>query len=172
MVPVVVSSAVATSAVLALVAALILAFGQPAQPAGAYADAREAAADPGLEAVSGPPPGSPAASSTRPAPSLSVAPAVTPAVPRVAVLVLNQTSRSGLAAEFRDVLDDAGWTVGGVDTFRGTVPATTVYYPPGLRSAAQALNAAFAQVHRVRPAFPGIPADKLTVILCKDYPSG
>ena len=48
----------------------------------------------------------------------------------VEVVVLNQTSRSGLAGSVADQLRGKGWTVPAVGNFRGIVPATTVYYPP------------------------------------------
>lgn len=182
------SSAVATAAVLGLVTGLVLVFGEQADPADAYADSLVQPAEPDLEAMSGPP----RAGSTdggrddEPAAEDEAEPRVEaaeaedeaeaeaedgPAPPSVRVVVLNETRRKGLAAEFREVLADAGWRVGGVDDFRGNVPATTVYYPPGMRAEARALERQFDEVNRIRPAFPGIPTDSLTVILCKDYPT-
>jgi hypothetical protein len=87
------------------------------------------------------------------------------------VVVLNQTTVTGLAAQFQEELEAGGWTVSGIDDFRGNVPATTVYFPPGLRAAAKALMAQFPQVGRIRPAFPGISTTQLTVILSKDFPT-
>ncbi len=51
----------------------------------------------------------------------------------VEVVVLNQTSRGGLAGSVAEELRDKGWTVPAVGNFRGIVPATTVYYPAGAR---------------------------------------
>jgi hypothetical protein len=181
------SSAAATGAVGLLVAGLIVAFGS----SGTDVAAQERPADPGLTAVSGPPP------AAAPAPEATAEPTAEPTggddgpaaptagasdderpaaaaahpAPSVEVVVLNETKRRNLAAVFRDVLADAGWQVGATGNFRGNVPATTVYYPPGLKAEAEALEEAFGQVNRIRPAFPGIPTDKLTVILCKDYPA-
>lgn len=88
----------------------------------------------------------------------------------VEVVVLNQTTRKGLAAVFQDVLEHGGWEVKRIGDFRGNVPVTTVYYPPGFKAEAEALAAEFDQVDRIRPAFPGAAKKRLTVILCKDYP--
>ena len=54
-----------------------------------------------------------------------------PRCARSQVVVLNQTSRSGLAGSVADQLRGKGWTVPAVGNFRGIVPATTVYYPAG-----------------------------------------
>lgn len=89
---------------------------------------------------------------------------------RAPVVVFNQTVRRGLAADFRDALVAAGWEVAATDDWRGTVPATTIYYPPGMQDAARALMSQFPAVERIRPAFPGIPTSQLTVILCKEFP--
>ena len=176
------SSAVATTAVLGLLVGLNFGFGESAGsasavgPAAEQADLTDTVAQP-----YGPEPAGPAvpaglasidkapAKAAQPA-EPAAEPADEAAVPDVPVVVLNQTVRRGLAAEFRAVLAAAGWRVGGVGNFRGNVPATTVYYPAGMKAQARALAAAFGQVDRMRPAFDGIPADKLTVILCKDYP--
>jgi hypothetical protein len=183
------SSAVATTAVLGLLVGLNFGFGESAGSASAAGQSAEQAdlsdadlSDTDLTDTAAQPYGPQPADSAVPGglPTIDKAPvkAAKPAVPAqrdstapdVAVVVLNQTVRRGLAAEFRSVLAEAGWQVGGVGNFRGNVPATTVYYPPGMKPQARALAAAFGQVDRIRPAFEGIPADKLTVILCKDYP--
>jgi hypothetical protein len=93
------------------------------------------------------------------------------AVPRpLPVYVLNQTTRDGLAAEVAEDIESAGWSVSKVSWWRGVVPSTTVYYPPGYEEAAQALSAAFPAIGRVRPRVAPMPDDALTVILCKEYP--
>jgi LytR cell envelope-related transcriptional attenuator len=93
------------------------------------------------------------------------------AVPRpLPVYVLNQTTRRGLADVVAEDIESAGWSIAKVSWWRGIVPSTTVYYPPGYESAAQALSASFPAIDRVRPAVDPMPDDALTVILCKEYP--
>jgi len=90
----------------------------------------------------------------------------------VPVVVFNQTTTPGLAARFAARLEIAGWNVVGVDNWFGTVPATTVYYPPGDEDAAKALRADFPDVGRIRPRLSNMPTDSLTVILTTDFPTG
>ncbi len=47
------------------------------------------------------------------------------------VVVLNQTTITGLAAQVARSLEADGWQVVGVGNWRGNVPETTVYYLPG-----------------------------------------
>ncbi|HUR73136.1 MAG TPA: LytR C-terminal domain-containing protein [Sporichthya sp.] len=175
------SSALAALAVIVLVGVLILAFGQDGD------EADQLALDGNLVATLAPPgtpPATPQAQpSATPSPTPSATPSptpsatptsppsATPTVERVPLVVLNQTGVSGLAAQFQKRLEAAGWTVSGVDDFRGNVPATTVYFPPGLRPVAKALMAEFPEIGRIRPAFRGISTTQLTVILGKDFPT-
>jgi hypothetical protein len=80
-------------------------------------------------------------------------------------VVFNQTGVSGLAANFAARLQQAGWAVGGVDNWVGTVPSTTVYYRSGDEAAARTLMRDFPEVGRIRPAVTGMPDRGLTVIL-------
>jgi hypothetical protein len=100
-------------------------------------------------------------------PAATVAPPVQHSV-RAAVAVLNEPRRSGLAARVAARLAAGGWTVQRVANFRGTVPATTVYYGPGLDNAALEL-AADVGAMRVRPAFAGLDQHRLTVVLTADF---
>ncbi len=84
--------------------------------------------------------------------------------------VLNQTTRQGLAAAVAEDIESAGWSVTKVSWWRGRVPSTTVYYPAGYESAAEALSDAFPAIDRMRPRVAPMPDDALTVILCKEYP--
>ncbi len=166
------TSALAAFSVLVLVGVLILAFGQDGESA-KDRRARERAADPVVTA-------NPAPSAFGPVPTKTPDPEVTPtptAEPgstagpgSIEVVVLNETKRDGLAGRFRKLLEEGGWTVKRTGDFRGNVPLTTVYYPPGFEAQAEALEAQFSQVNRIRPAFSGIGKKRLTVILAKDYP--
>ncbi len=93
------------------------------------------------------------------------------AAPRGAVVIFNQTYKPSLADGLKRELVAGGWTVSAVDRWNGAVPLTTVYYPKGMELQARALMAAFPSIGRIKPAFGGIPTDKLTVIICKDMPA-
>ncbi len=177
------SSALAALAVIVLVGVLILAFGEDggdeADQAGSEPVAVATAsptpdptADPTLSATAQATPSASASLSASPSASPDASLSATPpAVDKVPVVVLNQTGISGLAAQFQKELEAGGWTVAGIDDFRGNVPATTVYFPPGMRPAAKALMEQFPQIGRIRPAFSGISTTQLTVILGKDFPT-
>ncbi|MFE3198775.1 LytR C-terminal domain-containing protein [Embleya sp. NPDC059237] len=148
----------AVLAALALVGALAIAQEEPATRAAADRAARHTRA-------AAPAP-VPAPASARPVP-----PAPAPPVPRGSrgkVVVLDQTKVPALAKRMARRLEAAGWEVTGTDTFRGAVPATTVYHPADLAPQARALAAALPGISRVKPAFAGIPRHRLTVIVVDD----
>lgn len=89
----------------------------------------------------------------------------------VAVVVLNQTSRSGLASTVAERLRAKGWTVTAVGNFRGVVPATTVYYPVGDEAAALAAAKSLPTPARTRPRFGNLSTTLLTVVVTTNYPS-
>jgi len=139
------------------------------------------AGDPATTAVSDSP--SPLSTSpstsASPSPTPSKTPSPTPSktakpepARNVPVVVFNQTTTPGLAARFAARLEVAGWNVVGVDNWFGSVPATTVYYPPGDEAAAKALRADFPDVGRIRPRLSNMPANSLTVVLTSDFPTG
>ncbi|MGQ0625989.1 MAG: LytR C-terminal domain-containing protein [Sporichthyaceae bacterium] len=183
------SAVVATTAVVGLVGVLILGFGRGGDDAQVPAAALAAAQAPptvgGVQteaaAVPGPLDSPPAAPADQPspvpsepqaAPSTSVIALSAADKRRSPVVILNQTGRGGLAASFRAQLRESEWTVRAVGDWVGNVPATTVYYPRGMKDAARALMAEFSQVGRIRPSFAGVPDDALTVILAGDFRRG
>jgi cytoskeletal protein RodZ len=89
----------------------------------------------------------------------------------VAIVVLNQTARSGLAATVATQLRGKGWTVSNVGNFRGVVPATTVYYPAGKEAAAAAAAKSLPTPPRILPRFGNLSTTRLTVIVTTNYPS-
>ncbi|WP_439675502.1 LytR C-terminal domain-containing protein [Embleya sp. MST-111070] len=147
---------VAVLAALALAGALAIAGEEPAtRVAAGRADRHTPAAAP-----------APAPASARPVP-----PAHAPPVPRGSrgkVVLLDQTKVPALAKRMARRLEAAGWEVTGTDTFRGAVPATTVYHPADLAPQARALAADLPGISRVKPAFAGIPRHRLTVIVVDD----
>jgi hypothetical protein len=119
-----------------------------------------------------------ATQSSRPAPESGSAPATTEETATaddaadfsVEVVVLNQTSTAGLAGRVADVLRGQGWEVPAVGNFRGVVPATTVYYPPGAEAAAQAVAEDLPVEPRLRPRFGNLSTSRLTVVVTDSYP--
>ena len=89
-----------------------------------------------------------------------------PAVQRakVYVEVYNNSGISGLAGQTATRASDAGWQVVGSDNWYGTIPASTVYYPPRLEAAARLLGKDL-RINRLRPAVAPMRLDRLTVIL-------
>ena len=58
----------------------------------------------------------------------------------VYVSVFNNTNISGLAGATASRIGSAGWQVTGSDNWVGTIPATTIYYPPRFKDAADLLS--------------------------------
>jgi len=86
---------------------------------------------------------------------------------KVYVEVYNNSGISGLAGRVAATATDAGWKVVGTDNWYGTIPASTVYYPPKLKRAAHAL-ALDLGIRRTVPAVDPMRLDRLTVILTAD----
>lgn len=82
----------------------------------------------------------------------------------VGVVVFNNTGIAGLASETLAQVQEIGWNGIAADNWYGTIPATTVYFPPGMRDAAQKL-ALDLGIQRVVPADVGMSETNLTVIL-------
>jgi len=84
------------------------------------------------------------------------------------VSVFNNSNITGLASSTATRISGAGWQVVGSDNWFGTIPATTVYYPPQLEAAARLLGKDLG-VERVLPAVDPMSMDRLTVILTSDF---
>ena len=87
--------------------------------------------------------------------------------PTAYVAVFNNSGVTGLAGETADSLAGAGWEVVGTDNWYGSIPATTVYYPPRLKGQAELL-ADEVGASRIRPAVEPMLFDRLTLILTGD----
>ncbi|MFZ2504427.1 MAG: LytR C-terminal domain-containing protein [Nocardioides sp.] len=130
----------------------------------------EAASESPTPSATPPPSQSPSSRPTKaPKPSKSASPTEQPGDDDVVrqdtlVAVLNNTSTAGLAATTAQQVRAAGWQVSGIGNWRGNIPATTVYYPPGLQDAAEVL-AADLRITRLRPSVAPMKPDRLTVIL-------
>jgi hypothetical protein len=89
-----------------------------------------------------------------------------PAVRRdkVYVEVYNNSGVTGLAARVATKASNAGWQVVGSDNWYGTIPATTVYFPPRLAAAGKQL-ALDLGISRRQPSIDPMRMDRLTVIM-------
>ena len=116
-----------------------------------------------------PAPVPPAAAPRAAAPPVLPTPTVAPPA-RVPVTVLNNSRIPRLAARGAERFTEAGWPVTAVGNFRGRIPVTTVYYDPGLETAARELAGAVEGVVRVRPRFEGLPARGVVVVLTREFP--
>lgn len=80
------------------------------------------------------------------------------------VSVLNNSGVAGAARTFSSKVTAAGWRLGGVGNWTGSIGANTVYYPPGLQAQAELL-AADVEIDRIRPSVAPMRPDRLTIIL-------
>ena len=69
----------------------------------------------------------------------------------------------------RDRATEAGWQVVGSDNWYGTIPASTVYYPPRARGRRPSCSALDLGITGVMPAVDPMRLDRLTVILTADH---
>jgi hypothetical protein len=84
------------------------------------------------------------------------------------VSVYNNSNITGLAGSTAARIGGAGWQVTGSDNWYGTIPATTIYYPPNFKDAAELLSDDIG-VQRLMPAVDPMSMDRLTVILTADF---
>jgi len=85
----------------------------------------------------------------------------------VYVEVYNNSGITGLAGQVSATAAEVGWQVVGTDNWYGTIPSSTVYYPPRLEEAATMLSRDLG-VGRTAPATGPMKRDRLTVILTAD----
>jgi hypothetical protein len=83
---------------------------------------------------------------------------------KVYVVVFNNSGVQGLAGRVAAQATQIGWQVVGSDNWYGTIPASTVYYPPRLERAGKLL-ALDLGIQRTAPAVDPMRVDRLTVIL-------
>jgi hypothetical protein len=105
---------------------------------------------------------------TTPAPSRS-------SVQKLPLVVLNNSTISGLAERAKATFQAGGWTVTDVGNLDNEIISTCAYYDPsiaGAQASAEALRAQFPAIKRVAPKFDGLPAGPIVVVLTSDYASG
>ena len=86
---------------------------------------------------------------------------------QVYVEVYNNSGITGLAGRVAGTAAEVGWQVVGSDNWYGTIPGSTVYYPPRLDRAA-ALLARDLGIDRTQAATGPMKRDRLTVVLTTD----
>ena len=80
------------------------------------------------------------------------------------MVVLNATTKAGLAADVADTADKAGWKIAKIGNWPYPAAQNAVYYPEGHQSEGELLGDDLS-IKSVRPVRPGMSADQLTVIL-------
>jgi LytR cell envelope-related transcriptional attenuator len=88
------------------------------------------------------------------------------------LIVLNSTSRVGLAHTAAKRFVAAGWTVKTTGTIVNSIISTCAYYDPKIadsQQAATALRQEFQAIKRVEPKFDGLPSGPVVVVLTTDY---
>jgi len=113
-------------------------------------------------------PTSGAASSARAA---SSAPAVAALDRSVPVVVLNSTTRTGLAAKAAAALRKDGWTVVSIGNYRPELAATTVY-AQGHAAAVTTIRGDLPTRGVVHTPVAAMNPDRITVVVGPDYPRG
>jgi hypothetical protein len=83
---------------------------------------------------------------------------------KVYVVVFNNSNVSGLASQVAAKAHQIGWQVVGADNWYGTIPTSTVYYPPRLQREGKLL-ALDLGIQRTAPSVDPMRLDRLTVIL-------
>ena len=115
-----------------------------------------------------------AASSTSSTPTTTSASATPTTDPLKAIplVVLNNTSKSGLAETAASRFTAGGWTVSSTGNLSNDIKSTCAYYDPAVtnaQAAATALMAQFPAIKRVVAKFSGLPAGPVVVVLTTDY---
>ena len=103
-------------------------------------------------------------------PPATAAPKPKPQVRRAKylVVVFNNSNVKGLAGSTATRAQGKGWNVVATDNWYGTVDASTVYYGPKLKAAAELL-ADDLGITRVKASIAPMRPDRLTVILTADF---
>jgi hypothetical protein len=90
----------------------------------------------------------------------------------VPLIVLNNTTISGLAKQAAARFESGGWTVTKYDNYQNDILSTCAYYDPSnpqAESAARALQEQYPTIKRVKPRFAELPEGPVVVVLTPDY---
>jgi cytoskeletal protein RodZ len=94
------------------------------------------------------------------------------AVKQVPLVVLNNTTIHGLAQQAAQRFEAGGWTVTSYGNYQNDIVSTCAYYDPSdprAKAAAEALQAQYPTIKRVKERFPQLPAGPVVVVLTPDY---
>jgi hypothetical protein len=96
----------------------------------------------------------------------------------VPLVVLNDSSTIGLAAQAAQRFESGGWRVTSFGNYQNNIASTCAYYDPtnsAAKAAAQALQAQYPVIKRVQPRFTPdagaqpLPSAPVVVVLTSDY---
>lgn len=139
----------------------------PAAPTSAAGSAGAALADASVTASA-----TPVGDGARIVPAATAAPTPSAtASPVPALVVLNDSRITGLAARAAGILRAAGWPVARIGNLPARVPETTVFYDPGQQEQAARLVAAGLGVRAALPRGSWLPdSAPLVVVVTRDFP--
>lgn len=86
--------------------------------------------------------------------------------------MLNNTNTAGLAQRAAQTFTSGGWTVASYSSYQNDIASTCAYYDPAdpkNQQAAEALQAQFPQIQRVKARFGGLPSGPVVVVLTGGY---
>jgi hypothetical protein len=90
----------------------------------------------------------------------------------IPLVVLNNTSTTGLALTAKHRFEAAGWTVTSTANISNDILSTCAYYDPSdpaNQQAALELQQRFPAIKRVKEKFPELPPGPIVVVLTSDY---
>jgi hypothetical protein len=99
----------------------------------------------------------------------------TGAVKDVPLVVLNNTTVTGLAQRAAQRFEQGGWTVTRYANYQNDIASTCAYYDPattGAKAAAKALQRQYPVIKRVKERFAELPSGPVVVVLTPDYSEG
>jgi LytR cell envelope-related transcriptional attenuator len=113
----------------------------------------------------------PSSSSAAPTSTAPTTPTTDP-LKAVPLIVLNNTSKTGLADTAAGRFKAGGWTVSSTGNLSNDILSTCAYYDPSVanaQAAATELKTQFPAIKRVAAKFSGLPAGPIVVVLTSDY---
>lgn len=116
--------------------------------------------------------GTPSSTPPRSSSSAAATSSTPPSADRLPLVVLNNTTITGLAAQASDRFRAGGWTVTSFGNYQNDILSTCAYYDPAVPDAdrdAKRLQAQFPTIKRVAPKFAELPAGPIVVVLTPDY---
>ena len=90
----------------------------------------------------------------------------------VPLIVLNNTTITGLARQAAQRFEQGGWTVTRYANYQNDIVSTCAYYDPadaGAKAAAEALQRQYPTIKRVKQRFAELPNGPVVVVLTPDY---